>query len=157
MLMIKMIVFDVDGTLTDGKIYMGENGEIMKAFNCHDAVGIRKLKENNILSAIITGRESSIVINRAKEMNIDIIYQNVQDKKSKLKEILIKKNIDHNDVMFVGDDINDLECLKFCGYSCCPNDAVSEVKELCNFVSKYNGGEGVAREIVDLVLNGYFN
>ena len=81
---IKLLILDVDGTLTDGKIYMGENGEIMKVFNCHDAVALRKLPLLGIETIIITGRESKIVCNRAKEMNISEVYQNISDKKEKL-------------------------------------------------------------------------
>ena len=154
--MIKMIVLDVDGTLTDGKIYMGENGEVMKAFNCHDAVGVRKLKKNNILSVIITGRESKIVLNRAKEMNIDFVYQNIHNKKEKLDQIVVEKNINYDEILYIGDDINDLECIKICGHACCPNDAVDIIKENCDYISKFNAGEGVVRDVIDLLLNGYF-
>ncbi|MBR3362491.1 MAG: HAD-IIIA family hydrolase [Bacilli bacterium] len=155
--MVKMIVMDVDGTLTDGKIYMGENGELMKAFNCHDAVGIRRLSSKNIKSVIMTGRNSKIVSNRAKEMNVDYVFQGIDDKLKKIREISADLNIKLSDIMFVGDDINDLECLKACGYSCCPKDAVRAVKSICNFTSNYDGGCGVLREIVDLIFDGFFD
>lgn len=151
-----MIVMDVDGTLTDGKIYMGENGEVMKAFNCHDAVGVRKLKDK-IISVILTGRESKITLNRAKEMDVTLVYQNVVDKKSKLLEICKDNNVSLKDVLYIGDDINDLDCLKICGFCCCPKNAVNEVKSQCDFVSNFIAGEGVVREIIDLVLSGYFD
>ncbi|MBR3230233.1 MAG: HAD hydrolase family protein [Bacilli bacterium] len=154
--MVKMIVMDVDGTLTDGKIYMGENGEVMKAFNCHDAVGVRKLKDK-IISVIITGRKSKITLNRAHEMDVTLVYQNVSDKKSKLLEICEEKSISLDDILYIGDDINDLDCLKVCGVSCCPKDAAKEVKNECDFISNFNAGEGAVREIIDLVLLGNFD
>lgn len=154
--MVKMIVMDVDGTLTDGKIYMGENGEVMKAFNCHDAVGVRKLKDK-IISVIITGRESKITLNRAYEMGVTLVYQNISDKKSKLLEICEENEISLDDVLYIGDDINDLDCLKICGISCCPRDAIAEVKNECDFVSNFKAGEGTVREVIDLLLSGYFD
>ena len=114
---IKLLILDVDGTLTDGKIYMGENGEIMKAFNAHDAVGVRKLKDYNITPIIITGRISKITENRAKEMYVDEIYQNIDNKLEKLESILKNKNISYKNVAYIGDDENDLECMKKCADS----------------------------------------
>ena len=90
--MIKVLFLDVDGTLTDGQIYMGNDGELMKSFHAHDAVGLRKLPKNGVETIIVTGRESKIVTNRAQEMNITEVYQNVQDKREKVAEILKKKN-----------------------------------------------------------------
>ena len=89
--MIKVLFLDVDGTLTDGHIYMGNDGEVMKAFYAHDAVGLRNLVKSGVETIIITGRESNIVNIRGKEMNISEIYQNVNNKKEKVQEILKKK------------------------------------------------------------------
>lgn len=150
---IKMIVLDVDGTLTDGKIYMGETGELMKAFNAHDAVGIRKLKNYNIVPVIITGRESIITMNRAKEMGIGHVYQGISKKIDKLEEIIDKFHISLDEVAYVGDDENDLECMEKCGLSCCPHDAVDVIKNKCDIVSQYNGGAGAVREIVEIIIS----
>lgn len=145
----KIIVFDVDGTLTDGKIYMGPNGEAFKAFNAHDAVGIRKLKDIGIETVIITGRESQIVENRAKEMNITHVYQNIQDKKEKLLEISKEKNIDLKDIAYIGDDENDYEAMKICGFKACPNDAEEKIKEIVDYISPKKCNEAAVREILE--------
>lgn len=147
--MIKLICFDVDGTLTDGKIYMGPNGEVFKAFNAHDAQGIRKLKEVGIESIIITGRESKIVENRAKEMDITKVYQNVQDKKEKLLKIAKNNKIDLNDIAYIGDDENDYEAMKICGFKACPNDAEDKIKAIADYISPKKCNEAAVREILE--------
>lgn len=146
---IKILVLDVDGTLTDGKIYMGENGELFKAFNCHDAVGIRKLPEMGIETIIITGRISQIVENRAKEMNISYVYQNVANKKEKLIEILHEKNLTYHNVAYIGDDINDYEAMINCEFKACPNDATDIIKNICDYVSPKKCNEAAVRDIID--------
>lgn len=152
--MIKLIIFDVDGTLTDGKIYMGPEGEVFKAFNTHDAIGIRKLKEVGIESIIITGRVSKIVENRAKEMYITEIHQDVSDKKSKLLKIAKKKKIKLEDIAYIGDDENDYEAMKICGFKACPNDAVKKIKEIADYISPMKCNEAAVREILE---NNIFN
>lgn len=153
-LVIKMLVMDVDGTLTDGKIYMGDTGEIMKAFCAHDAVGVRKLQINNIIPVIITGRASKIVEKRAIEMDMDLtcVFQGVSNKLKKLEELSIKYGFNLNEIAYIGDDENDLECIKKCGLRGCPNDAVLLIKNECNFISKYNAGEGAVREFVEYII-----
>lgn len=145
----KLIVFDVDGTLTDGKIYMGPDGEVFKAFNAHDAIGIRKLKEVGIESIIITGRVSKIVENRAKEMNITEVHQDVIDKKEKLLEIAKKKKIKLDDIAYIGDDENDYDAMKICGFKACPNDAVEKIKEIADYISPMKCNEAAVREILE--------
>lgn len=153
---IKIIILDVDGTLTDGKIYMGVNGEIMKAFNTHDAVGIRKLPSRNVLSIIITGRESQITLNRANEIGINEVYQNEINKIVRLEKIVKEKNISYDEIAYIGDDENDLECMKKCGFTACPNDAVEIIKNNCNYISKFNGGSGAVRDIIEYLINEKF-
>ena len=149
---IKMLIMDVDGTLTDGKIYIGNNGEIMKAFDVKDGYAIAHLKEKGIIPVIITGRESAIVSNRAEELNIEHIYQGVNNKLDKMLSLAKGLNIDLSEIAFIGDDIRDLECIKKCGYSGCPNDANKEIKKLVNYVCEANGGEGAVREFVESIL-----
>lgn len=150
--MIKMLVLDVDGTLTDGKIYIGETGEIMKAFCAHDAVGVRKLCENDILSVIITGRESKITLIRAHEMNVNLVFQGVSNKMLKLKELMEIYQLSFEEIAYIGDDENDLDCMEKCGFCACPNNAMEIIKEQCDFISKYNAGDGAVREIIEHIL-----
>lgn len=150
--MIKVLFLDVDGTLTDGQIYMGNDGEIMKSFHAHDAVGLRKLPLNGVETIIVTGRESQIVLNRAKEMNITNVYQNVQDKKSKIKDILTEKGISCNEAAYIGDDENDYDAMLICNYRACPKNATQSIKDISNFVSKFDGGYGAVREYCEYIL-----
>lgn len=152
--MIKMICFDVDGTLTDGKIYMGPDGEVFKSFNAHDAQGIRKLKKEGIISIIITGRNSRIVDNRAKEMDITEVHQGVKDKKEKLLELSQSKNIPLNEIAYIGDDENDYDAMVLCGFKACPNDAEKKIKEISDYISPRKCNEAAVREILETkILN----
>lgn len=148
---IKMLVMDVDGTLTDGKIYIGADGEVMKAFNVKDGYAISHLKEYGIIPVIITGRESEIVKYRAKELGVSELYQGVNDKLSVLKEIAEKYAISSEEIAYIGDDINDLECMKYCGYSGCPYDSVLEVCKIVSYKCNSKGGDGAVREFVETI------
>jgi 3-deoxy-D-manno-octulosonate 8-phosphate phosphatase (KDO 8-P phosphatase) len=147
---IKLLVMDVDGTLTDGKIYCSGQGEPFKAFNVKDGYGIAYiLPQLNIVPVIITGRKSDIVEYRAKELGINELYQGVNDKKSVLEGLLQKHNCTFENVAYIGDDLNDLTCMEKCGLTACPFDAVEEVKNVVSFVCKNVGGNGAVREFID--------
>ena len=150
---IKVLVMDIDGTLTDGKIHISDEGEVFKSFNVKDGYGIANLYKIDILPVIITGRKSKIVEYRAKELNIKEIYQGVHNKVDKLKYICEKYKISLKEVAYIGDDINDLECINICGISACPNDAVEEVLDSVDYICKKNGGEGAVREFINFILN----
>ena len=149
---IKILVMDVDGTLTDGKIYIGSNGEIMKAFNVKDGMGITKLHKRGIMPAIITARQSDIVLNRARELNITEIYQGIDDKVKKMKELASKYDCSLSEIAYIGDDENDIECMKLCGISACPSDAVEQVLNVTDFISESQGGQGAVREFAEYIL-----
>ena len=141
---------DVDGTLTDGKIYMGPDGEMMKAFDVKDGYAIvHMLPEMDIVPVIITGRESKIVANRAEELGVTELYQGVSNKLAQLKKVAEKYNVTSEEIAYIGDDLNDLECIEYCGFSACPADAVEEVKDKCDFVCKTIAGKGAVRELID--------
>ena len=149
------LVMDVDGTLTDGKIYMSDNGELFKAFDVKDGCGIRMiLLPAGIQPVIITGRSSKILENRCRELGIVQLYQGVSDKIDCLNRVLGDRP-DYSQVAYMGDDINDLPCMKLIkehgGLIGCPADAVEEVKELANFISAKTGGNGAVREFIDRI------
>ena len=147
---IKMLVMDVDGTLTDGHIYIGAEGEIMKAFHVQDGYAIANmLPEKGIIPVIITGRSSKIVERRAAELKITHLHQGITDKLSRLKEIAAEFCACADEIAYIGDDINDLECIRYCGVTACPADAVSAVQEAVQFVCSRNGGNGAVREFID--------
>ena len=150
--MIKYLIMDVDGTLTDGKIYMGNDGEMMKAFNIKDGCGIHDiLIPAGITPVIITGRSSKILENRCKELGITNLHQGIRNKIEKLLTI----TTDLSTVAYIGDDINDLSCMEPIkeagGLVGCPADAVQKVIDLADFVSKRNGGNGAVREFIEWI------
>ena len=148
----KMILMDVDGTLTDGKIYIGNQGEVMKAFNVKDGYGIAHLKVAEILPVIITGRKSDIVAQRAKELNITELYQGVEDKLKCLKKIAVKYEINIEEIAYIGDDLNDLLPMSLAGYIGCPADSCTEIKKIADYISKVKGGHGAVRDIIEHLL-----
>ncbi len=155
--MIKYLFFDVDGTLTDGKIYMSNTGEFMKAFNIKDGCGIRELLiPSGIIPVIISGRKSDIVSCRCQELGITEEYQGVNNKLEKMISIIgDKANL--MSVAYMGDDINDISCMTAIkasgGVIGCPADAVNRVKRIADYVSIHNGGDGAARDFIEWIIN----
>ena len=150
---IKYLVMDVDGTLTDGKIYMGNDGELMKAFSIRDGCGIHDIAiPNNIIPVIITGRKSDILLNRCKELGIVEIYQEIGNKCETLTKIIS----DFSDVAYIGDDINDLSCMipvkKAGGIVGCPRDAVKKIIEIADYVADHKGGDGAVRDFIEWLV-----
>lgn len=150
---IKYLVMDVDGTLTDGKIYMGNQGEVFKAFNIKDGCGINDvLRQKGIEPIIITGRESEIVLNRCKELKITRVYQGIHNKLNKLYEITDKLNT----VAYIGDDINDLSCMipikEAGGLVGCPKDAANQVLAISDYIAEHNGGDGAVRDFIEWIV-----
>jgi len=158
----KVIVFDVDGTLTDGRIYMGNDGEEFKAFNIKDGCGIHDLMPKyNLIPVVITARQSQIVKNRCDELGIVHCYQSCRDKNQKLKEvaevlgIFPDEQLVYREIAYMGDDIIDMPVMQLCGITGCPNDAAKEIKHLADFVSNKKGGEGAAREFIEWIIENY--
>ncbi len=156
---IKAIIFDVDGVLTDGGIVYDNNGMEYKRFNVKDGQIIKYLRKYNILTGVITGRDSQVVRNRCNELKIDFHYHGVEDKLEKFRLALDSFNLKASEVAYVGDDINDLPVLVRCGLSCTPADGHEAVKEKVDYVSVKQGGYGVLRDLADLVLvsKGYYH
>lgn len=150
---IKLFVMDVDGTMTDGHIYISASGEMMKAFDVKDGYAIyHMLPAHGIIPVIITGRSSDIVATRAKELKITELHQGISDKLAVLKEVAAKYGASPEEIAYIGDDLNDLDCIGYCGYTACPADAIDEVLQAVKYVCKHNGGRGAVREFVVEVL-----
>lgn len=150
----KLVVMDVDGTLTDGNIYISSDEELFKAFNVKDGYGVKHiLKKYGIQTAIITGRRSRIVEKRAEEMDIDYLYQGVEDKLTCLKQIIRKLQCTFEEVVYIGDDVNDLSCMEKVGISCCPADAHESVKGTVSYIAKNKAGQGAVRECIDYLIS----
>lgn len=144
---------DVDGVLTDGGRYFSKNGEEIKKFHTRDGMGVNILLRNGIKTAIVTKEKSLITKKWAKEMNISKVYSGLICKEKILPKICSQFKVKPNQIVYIGDDVNDIELLKKIGFSACPNDASQLTKKTVNYVCKTNGGNGSFREISDLVLS----
>ena len=148
---IKMIIFDVDGVMTDGSITYDENGVEYKTFNVKDGQGIVRVTKAGIITAIITARENGTVKHRFENLGMTRLFMGQKDKSVAFNQLLEEYNLSANEVAYMGDDLPDMCVLKQVGLPACPNDAIEEVKELCCFISSKNGGRGAVRELTDLV------
>lgn len=149
---IKLVIFDVDGVLTDAKIYMGTNGELFKAFNCRDGFGITNAPKIGIKTAIITGRTSSCTSNRARELGISAVKQGQMNKRGAYKELKEEFNLTDEQIAYVADDIIDLPVFIQVGFRAAVGDADEEVKERAHFVADKFGGYGAVREVLEFIF-----
>lgn len=149
---IKLIVFDIDGVHTDGKLYFTATGETMKAFNSLDGLGINMLLRSGIEAALITGRTSTIVETRAAELGIKYLYQGKTQKVEAFNDCLQKLNIGADKAAYMGDDVTDLPVMQRVALSIAPANAVDVVKENADWVTQHRGGNGAVREACDLLL-----
>ena len=149
---IKYIVLDVDGTLTDGGIYYDSNGSEMKRFDVKDGLGIKVGIESGLEFLILTGRESPMVERRVRELGIQHLLTGVQTKYPVLLSWLNAQGAALEEVCYIGDDINDLQCMKNVGVSMCPSDACEEVKEVSDYVALVRGGHGAVRDCMKTLL-----
>ncbi len=150
---IKLVITDVDGVLTDGGMYYSDKGEIMKKFNTKDGMGVELLLKNNIKTILMTKENSSIVKKRGKKLNVAATYVNIKNKELELEKICKIFDVKKNEIVYIGDDLNDYKIIKLVGFSATPADGIKQLKEIVNFISKINGGNGVFREIADMILS----
>lgn len=151
--MIKLLVLDVDGCLTDGKIIYASDGNEIKNFNVKDGLAISSWIKMGFQAAIITGRNSEIVAKRAKELGISYLFQGIKDKESILKELLERLNLKQYEVGAIGDDLNDYKMLRSVGRSFTPKDGAKEIRELVDTVLTSKGGDGAVREMIDILVD----
>lgn len=150
---IKLLAFDVDGVMTTGEVTYDENGVEYKSFNVKDGHGLVRIQHAGFITAIITARNNGTVKHRAKNLHITELYQGQKYKLPALEEIMKKYDLTYEQVSYMGDDLPDLCILEKVGLKCCPNDAVDEVKSVCNFISSKDGGRGAVRELTDFILD----
>lgn len=149
---IKLLITDIDGVLTDGGIIYDNEGMEYKKFNVKDGLVVKHLRENKILIGAITGRNSPVVENRCEELKFDFHYHGVKQKGAKLREVLETLELTFNEVAYIGDDLIDIPILSQVGLAVAPQDAIHYLKPMVHFVSNFNGGKGVFREVGDLIL-----
>ena len=147
---IKLFVTDVDGTLTDGKIYIGPDGEMVKSFHVKDGYAIHNiLPEMGVIPVILTGRKSEMVEMRGRELGVPYIIQGSRDKIADLSALLGELSLEWSQVAYMGDDLNDFQIMQKVAWAACPCDAVDEVKKICHYVANKEGGTGAVREAID--------
>ena len=154
--LVKLVVSDVDGVLTDGGMFYSKSGEEFKKFNTRDGMGVELLKQNRINTIFLTKENSKVSRSRAKKLQTKI-YFGIENKEKKLKEICKNLKINLENVGYIGDDVNDLTAMKLVGFSGSPNDAVVKIKKIANYICKNNGGDGAFREFADLIIDNKFN
>ncbi len=149
---IRGLVVDVDGTLTDAGMYYGAQGEALKKFNTRDAHGLKRLEKAGLRVCVMTQEQSESVHARMRKLQIRDYYPGVTDKLARLRELAADWQMPLDDIAFIGDDLNDLACMAVVGLSCCPQDAVPEVRATVDYVAVPGGGAGAVREVCDLLL-----
>jgi len=153
---IKLIATDVDGVLTDGGMYYSSKGDILKKFQAIDGMAVSILKRNAIPTVIITKEKNQIVKQWSSKMNIDELFDGIKNKEKIIPKLCKLYSLSENNIVYIGDDVNDLEILKRVGFSITPKDGNLEVKKIVDYICKSSGGEGVLREICDLVTSVKF-
>ncbi|MFZ6690528.1 KdsC family phosphatase [Undibacterium sp. SXout20W] len=149
---IKLMIFDVDGILTDGSLHFSADGEALKTFNVLDGQGIRLLQKAGIATAIISARQSAIVSRRASDLGITHVRQGIHDKKTAFFELLAELNFDSKECGFIGDDVIDLPVLSRVGFAASVPNGHPEVRYRVDYVTVASGGKGAVREVCDFIL-----
>lgn len=150
---VKLLVLDVDGVMSDGKVTYTSDGAELKSFNIKDGVGIKRMQKAGVQTAIITGRVSPMVERRAAELGIHHLIQGREDKLAALKELLVSLSIGLKDVAYMGDDLPDIEAITSAGIGACPADAAVAVLKQADWIASLKGGEGCVREFCDHILD----
>jgi 3-deoxy-D-manno-octulosonate 8-phosphate phosphatase (KDO 8-P phosphatase) len=149
---IKLMVFDIDGVLTDGSLWYGDEGEVFKRFHAHDGHGLKMMLSSGIRVALITGRTSKIVSLRAAELGIADVMQDVRDKGQALSELVSRQFLSFEEVGFMGDDLIDIPAMQKVGFAASVPDAPPYIAQAAHWVSSKAGGHGAVRECCDLIL-----
>ena len=149
---VKLFVCDIDGVFSDGRIYLGNNGEELKAFHTKDGYGIKALGASGVDVAVITGRKSNIVQTRMSALNVKHIVQGEENKLPALKAMMAALKLTPEQVAYIGDDMPDFDCLNYVGLSIAVNDAHPAILKLCHYITYTRGGFGAVRETCDLIM-----
>lgn len=154
---IRLVIFDVDGVLTDGGLTIGDDGQEYKTFNTQDGLGMKLLKNSGVQMAIITGRTSKVVALRAESTGVAHFYQGVDDKLTAFNDLIHKLNIAPEQVAFMGDDVVDIPPMLRCGFSIAVPAAPDSVKNHAHYVTQKEGGRGAVREVCELIMEAQGN
>jgi YrbI family 3-deoxy-D-manno-octulosonate 8-phosphate phosphatase len=149
---VKLLATDVDGVLTDAGMYYGESGEELKKFHTRDGMGMKLLQAEGVITAIITMENTKIVERRGIKLGIPEIFQGAKDKVAVPCHLSEKYGIPYEQMVYIGDDVNDVEALKTVGFAAAPADCVKQVRQVVHYLCKKKGGEGAVREVIDKIL-----
>ena len=149
---VTLVLLDVDGVMTNGRLYMGPDGQESRAFHVRDGQGVRLGQRGGLMFGIVSGRDARVVADRAAELYITEVHQGIRDKVACVEAMLTRLDLPADRVAFVGDDLADVAVMKRVGFAAAPADAVPEVKQVAHYVTECAGGEGAVREVVDLLL-----
>jgi 3-deoxy-D-manno-octulosonate 8-phosphate phosphatase (KDO 8-P phosphatase) len=149
---VRLMGFDVDGVLTDGRLYFSAEGDVMKAFNSRDGLGMKMLANAGIRLAVITGRKSALVERRAENLGIDLVFQGVEDKRAVMAELLAREGLDFAQAGYMGDDVVDFAVMAACGFAATVPDAHALVRQQAHYVARQPAGLGAVREVCELIL-----
>ncbi len=149
---VQWLVLDVDGTLTDGGLYYGDQGEVFKKFDVRDGLGLNLARLAGLKAAVLTGRNSRIVEIRAQELGLFPIYQGWQNKEEGLRALLQEIGAQVAHIAYIGDDVNDLAPMLKARFRACPQNAAREIRQAAHYVAQSSGGKGAIREIIEFIL-----
>jgi 3-deoxy-D-manno-octulosonate 8-phosphate phosphatase (KDO 8-P phosphatase) len=154
---VRLAAFDVDGVMTDGRLYYSERGEELKVFDVRDGHGLKMLQVSGVKLALITSRSSRAVALRAQNLGIELVYQGVADKLTACRTLLAELGLDPAAAAFMGDDYVDLPVMRGCGFACTVPDAPQAVRDAAHYVTRAAGGRGAVREACELILRAQGN
>ena len=149
---ISTFVFDVDGVLTDGTLLVTDNGLMLRRMHVKDGYALQLAIKSGYSLIIISGSNSPQVKERLLKLGVTNVFMNVEHKLEKLQEVLSEHKLKKDDILYMGDDIPDLEVMQYCGLACCPADAVAEVKSISKYISPLKGGEGCVRDVIEKTM-----
>lgn len=148
----RLLCVDVDGVLTDAGMYYGPDGEVLKKFNTRDGMGLARVREAGVAVALISGEDSAIVHARAAKLKIDDVFSGVSNKRALIDDLCARKNLQMDEVAFIGDDLNDLPALECVGLACAVADAAEPVLAAAHYVTRRRGGDGAVREVCEFLI-----
>jgi 3-deoxy-D-manno-octulosonate 8-phosphate phosphatase (KDO 8-P phosphatase) len=149
---IRLAVFDMDGVLTDGRLYLLDDGQNLKAFHCHDGLGIKLLAKTGIITAVITAHRSALIDKRMAQLQVDHVYQGVENKITAYEELISTLNVRDDEVAYMGDDLPDIAIIRRVGLGIAVANAADMVKQFALYTTHRNGGEGAVREVCELIM-----
>ena len=149
---VRLMIFDVDGVLTDGTLLYGAAGEVLKTFHAHDGHGLKMLADSGVACALLSGRRSKAVTRRARELGIAHVLQGIEDKLAELKKLLRRTRLELGQIGYMGDELVDLPVLTRCGFASAPREAPAAVRSRVHYVARAPCGRGAVREVCELVM-----